>query len=599
MSVAVKPIIYQVVVRYFSNTNTTNQRDGTLETNGCGKFADVNEAALRGLKELGVTHVWLTGCLRQATLTAYPALGLPADHPDVVKGRAGSFYAVRDCFDVCPDYAHDPARRLVEFEQLIGRVRQVGLVPILDFVPNHVARGYQSVVRPDMSFGTGDDRTKFFDPQNHFFYLVDPPGQKLLLPRPAHWNPAGVVFDGQFAPEDGGPGCPPRATGNNVTSASPSVFDWYETVKLNYGYNFVDRTAHYQPRPRTWELMDQVLAFWQGRGIAGFRCDFAHYVPGEAWTYMISQARVRDPEAYFFAEAYPFPGSGDPITDRQQLIDAGFDAVYLDRSYDLLKEIYRGNASHDNYDRAMSLLSAGSRNQSVQYLENHDERRVASPIVAAGGPGSSGFGSAEAGYQLGPLQYLYGAGPVVMLNGQEVGEPGAGVEGYGGNDGRTTLFDYWAMPEFVKWVNGHRYDSGGLSASQRHLRNFYADLFALCQDPSVRGDGYWGLKYYNRSTRFPSCPDDLYSFARYATGGGRLLVVVANFRPAAPVEGRLRIPAELAAAAGLRDGLRLRLVLDRDGKHRGDGTLVTVEQLVKDGFPVAIAQQAANVFVVE
>ena len=206
-------------------------------------------------------------------------------------------------------------------------------MPLLDFVPNHVARGYHSVVHPDLDFGSGDDKTTFFDRDNHFFYLVTPPGQKLTLARPMHWNPSGVVFDGQFAAKDGSPGRPPRATGNNVTSARPGVYDWYETVKLNYGYNFVDRTGHYEPRPRTWEVMDQILAFWQAQGIAGFRCDFAHYVPGAAWTYLIRQARQRD-AGDFFAEAYPFPNSGDPITDRQQLIDAGFDAVYHDGSYD-------------------------------------------------------------------------------------------------------------------------------------------------------------------------------------------------------------------------------------------------------------------------
>ena len=599
MSSSPKPVIYQLVVRYFGNTNTTNQRDGTLDTNGCGKFADVNPAALHGLRELGVTHVWLTGCLRQATLTAYPALGLEADDPDVVKGRAGSFYAVRDYFDVCPDYAQDPAQRMAEFEQLIQRVRQAGLVPLLDFVPNHVARGYHSVVYPDRDFGSGDDRTKFFARDNHFFYLVTPPGQKLTLARPMHWNPSGVVFDSEFAAEDGSPGRPPRASGNNVTSARPSVYDWYETVKLNYGYNFVDRTGHYEPRPRTWDLMDQILAFWQAKGIAGFRCDFAHYVPGEAWAYLIRQARQRDAAAYFFAEAYPFPGSGDPITDRQQLIDAGFDAVYHDQSYDRLKNIYQGQGTLDNYDREMTLLPAAMRNHSVQYLENHDERRVASPIVPEGGPGGSGFGSAEAGYQLGPLQYLYSAGPVLLLNGQEVGEPGAGVEGYGGNDGRTTLFDYWAMPEFVKWVNGHRYDGGGLSESQRRLRRFHAALFQLCQDPSVRGNGYWGLKYYNRSTHFADCPDDLYSFARFAPASGRLLVVVANFRPVLPVKGRIRIPPELVAAAGLADPLCVRLLLDRDGAQPGPVADVAAGKLVTDGFPVAIASQTAQVYVVE
>jgi glycosidase len=594
MTAPLKPVIYQLVVRYFGNTNTTNQRDGTLETNGCGKFADINEAALQGLCELGITHLWLTGCQRQATLTAYPDLGLPADHPDVVKGRAGSFYAVRDCFDVCPDYARDAAHRMAEFEALVRRIRAAGLVPLMDFVPNHVARAYHSIIRPDLDFGLGDDTTRFFDPGNNFFYLINPPGQRLKLPRPAHWNPAGVIFDGQFDAEDGSSDHPPRASGNNVTSPSPNVTDWYETVKLNYGYNFVARTGRYEPRPRTWDQMDQVLAYWQGKGIAGFRCDFAHYIPGEAWMFLIGRARQRDAGAYFFAEAYPFPGSGDPITDSRQLIDAGFDAVYHDESYDRLKWIYMGRGGQDDYDREMSLLPAAYRDHMIEYLENHDERRVASPIVSDGPRGGSGFGSAAAGYQLGPLQYLCSAGPVLLLNGQEVGEPGAGVEGYAGNDGRTTLFDYWTMPEFVKWVNGHQYDGGLLDESQRQLRSFYGDLFKLCQDPSVCGAGYWGLKYYNRSTRFANCPDDLYSFARFEPGSGRLLVVVVNFRPVVTVDGRIRIPPELAAAAGLGAAAEVRLVLDRSGMRQE-----AVGPLTADGFPVAIGQQTAHVYVIE
>src|SRR6516164_49555 len=122
-----KPVIYQIVARYFGNTNTTNQQDGTIEANGCGKFADITEIALQALEDLGVTHVWLTGCLRQATLTGYPDVELPSDDPDVVKGRAGSLFAVRDYFDVCPDYARHPANRLDEFVSLVDRIHRVGL----------------------------------------------------------------------------------------------------------------------------------------------------------------------------------------------------------------------------------------------------------------------------------------------------------------------------------------------------------------------------------------------------------------------------------------------------------------------------------------
>jgi glycosidase len=600
MNVAVKPVIYQLVVRYFGNTNTTNRRDGTLDVNGCGTFADVGDVALRELKALGATHLWLTGCLRQATLTAYSALGLPADDPDVVKGIAGSFYAVRDYFDVCPDYARDPANRLAEFDALVTRVHDAGLKVLLDFVPNHVARGFHSVVRPDLDFGRGDDQTKFFARDNHFFYLTDPPGQALRLSKPASWNPPGFVFDGRYPPEDGGPGRVPRASGDNCASASPSKDNWYETVKLNYGYNFLDGREDYDPRPRTWDLMDRILAYWQARGVDGFRCDMAHLVPREAWEYLIGNARspARDPGCLFLAEAYPSGRPWSPVPNLDDLLAAGFDAVYHSTAYDALKRIYQGTGGQADYDRAVTSLSLVARAGRLGYLENHDERRIASAIDPYRGPGDSGFGSAEAGYQLAPLQLLYGPGPVLVFNGQEVAEEGAGTEGFSTDDGRTTNFDYWCMPEFAKWVHGHAYDGGGLSAAQKALRRFYADLLALCQDSSVRGDGYWGLKYWNRSGRFPDCPDDLYSFARYQTGSGRLLVVVANFRPNAACEGRIRVPPELAAAAGLRGGLRVRLVLDREGACDVAVGEWAAEELGRDGFPVSVPNQAAQVYVV-
>jgi glycosidase len=594
-----KPVIYQIVVRYFGNTNTTNQQDGTIETNGCGKFADITETALQALKDLGVTHVWLTGCLRQATLTGYPEVGLPSDDPDVVKGRAGSLFAVRDYFDVCPDYARHPVNRLDEFASLVQRVHRVGLKALFDFVPNHVARGYHSVVKPQLDFGTGDDTGKFFASNNHFFYLVNPPSQKLTLSKPASWNPSGIKFDGEFAPEDGSVGRPPKVTGNNVTSPTPGTDDWYDTIKLNYGYNFVDRTGHYDPRPRTWDVIDEVLAYWQARGVDGFRCDFANYVPAEAWTFLIGQARQRDANVLFFAEAYanPFAGSGDPVTNLQELIDAGFDAVYHDPAYDLLKAIYQGRASQDDYHHEMAFPPI-ARDRVVEYLENHDERRVASPIVLDAGPDNSGFASAEAGYQLAPLQYLSTSGPVLMLNGQEVGEPGAEAEGYQLTDGRTTIFDYWAMPEFVKWVSGGRYDGGGLSETQLAIRRFYAALLGLCQDPSVLGDGYWGLKYFNHPERFPDCPEDLYSFARFQSCSARALIVVANFRPGAAVQGRIRIPQELVAAVGFTSDVGVRLLLDREGRRDISIATVNAGQLTRDGFPVSVSYQSAYVYAI-
>lgn len=592
-----KPIIYQLVIRYFGNTNTTNQSNGTLAVNGCGTFDDINADALRAIRALGITHVWLTGCLRQATLTDHTALGLPADDPDVVKGIAGSFYAVRDYFDVCPDYARNPADRLAEFRALVDRVHASGMKVMIDFVPNHVARGYHSVVRPDLDFGTGDDTGRFFSPANHFFYITDRPGEPLRLNRPDDWNPPGFAFDGLYPPEDGSPDRPVKVTGNNCRDTSPGPDPWYETVKLNYGYDFTTGHGHYAPRPRTWDVADQILAYWQNLGVDGFRCDFAHYLPGEAWQFLIANAKLRDADAYFIAEAYPWPGSGDPITHRHQLIEAGFEAVYNDASYDALKKIYLGWGSQDDYHHTITSAAPGARRRMVQYLENHDERRIASPVNPTGhGTGSSGFGSSEAGYLLAPLQYLCGPGPVLMLNGQEIGEPGADAEGFSGRDGRTTVFDYWCMPEFANWVNGHAYNGGGLADWQRQLRSYYAGLFALCQDPAVRGDGYWGLKYVNRPAVHADCPESFYTFARYEAGAGRLLLVVANFDRHRSAAGRVRVPRELADTCGLSDTLDTRLVLDRSGSRNMNGAELTRQSLDADGLGVTLPAQTTHVY---
>lgn len=596
---AVKPVIYQLVVRYFGNTNTTNQRDGTLAVNGCGRFTDVNEAALASLRSLGVTHVWLAGCLRQATLTAYPNLGLPADDPDVVKGIAGSFYAVRDYFDVCPDYAHEPEQRMAEFEALVARVHEAGMAVITDFVPNHVARGYHSVARPETDFGAGDDSGKFFDRDNHFFYLTVPPGQGLRLSRPLHWNPPGYVFDGRYAPEDGGPGRVARVSGDNCDTAMPGVANWYETVKLNYGFNFVSGSAEYHPRPRTWESMDHILAFWQAKHIDGFRCDMAHMVPRPAWEYLMGNARKRHPACLFLAEAYPTSDPRYPVTDLDELIAAGFDAYYHSDAYRTLKRVYQGMGSLDDYDRQVTALTDHQRANRLGYLENHDECRLASPIVAQGSDAESGFGSEDAGRQLGPLQFLFGPGPVLVYNGQEVGELGAGHEGFSADDGRTTFFDYWCMPEFAKWVNGHAYDGGRLSSSRSDLRHFYSGLLELCQDPAVRADGYWGLRYLNRPERFADCPADLHTFARFEPGSGRLLVVVANFRPGTAAQGAIRIPPELADRANLLPHVDVRLLLDRTGIQELWITQQSRPSLASDGFPVAIPEQSCHVFVLE
>ncbi len=525
-------VIYQLVPRLFSNVNEAREWDGDITTNGVGKFEHIDNKALAAIRDLGVSHIWLTGVLQQATNTDYSHLDppQPADDPDVLKGKAGSFYAIRDYFDVCPDYALDPQNRLAEFEALVQRIHDNEMKVVIDFVPNHVARTYDSDVKPELNFGANDDSSLFFHSQNNFFYLAEPEGQVLSLPEPSHWpRPSGA--DGTLETENNDgvpPGDVPKATGNNQTSVDLSEFDWYETCKLNYGYDFTTGESQYKPTPDTWNKMDAVLDYWQGKGVDGFRCDFAHYVPLEAWEFLVAGARERDPDVYFFAEAY-YTGDGVPDFSFENMLKLGFDAVYDDTSYDAIKGIFCcGNWAND-LEEALNQQTDYLKHSALHYVENHDERRIASPIVGGENPDDSGFGSYQAGMPVSSVLFLMGTGPILIYNGQEVGEAAAESEGFGGEDGRTSIFDYWSMPRMVEWVNGYQYDGGGLEAGRQTLRAWYADLVALSQRPGFSTGDYYSLNYLNKDNWRYSHGQYVYSFLRYDSSSGDAWLVIANF----------------------------------------------------------------------
>ncbi|MHC4831623.1 MAG: alpha-amylase family glycosyl hydrolase, partial [Planctomycetota bacterium] len=593
-ALAPRPVIYQLVVRHFGNTTGQNLTDGDKNDNGCGRFEDVDGVAIERLRDMGVTHIWLTGVLEQATLTDHSPAGPPADDPDIVKGRAGSFYAIKDYFDVSPDYAADPARRLAEFDALVDEIHQAGLKVLIDLVPNHVARSYKSDALPvgEPDLGAQDDQSTFFARDNAFFYLQADPGRGLTLTAPLSWNPAGL--DRAFAPEDGGALRTPKVTGDNQASYAPPETSWYETVKLNYGHNFADPSSSDfgtpGDRPATWLRIRNVLRYWIDRGVDGFRCDFAHFVPDEAWQFLIDDARAHAAqsgrEVLFLAEAY----------DRLRgLLGVGFDAVYDDGSYDGLKRIYQGSGTVADLDAHLQTFGDAERNQWARYLENHDERRIASPIVAGGSPDDSGFGSMEAGRKLAPLQYLVGSGPILLYNGQEVGEDGAGREGYGGDDGRTSIFDYWRLPALSAWVNEHRFDGGGLTVEQRSLRAYYRRILTLANHPYARGSRFWGL--HDQS---PGLGPDATAFARFATDGGGLLVVVTNFG-LTPLNTQVVIPLRVGDAgnAALPQTVTLRRVLDPSGGDAPLSEQTTRAQLASGGFSVGLPAGGSAVYLID
>mgnify|MGYP000350828482 CR=1 FL=1 len=507
-----KPVIYQLFVRHFGNLNTARRKNGDIERNGCGKFADITEKALVEIQKLGFNHVWFTGILEHASGTAYP--NRPADDPKILKGKAGSPYAVKDYFDVSPDLALDPEHRVEEFKYLIQRCHKLGLKVMIDFIPNHVARSYDSDVRPYLSFGKDDETNEFFHPNNHFYYIQDQ--EKLTLP------------GGEDLSEK-----PPRVTGNNVTSASPGEYDWYETVKLNYGFNYTNGENSYDEGlavPKTWNTMDSIIAYWQALGVDGFRCDMAHMVPMDFWIWAVNKAKDRFAHTYFMAEAY----DGDPMKVTKgnvlnELLESGFDAVYDSESYDLVKGIYEEGKWANDLD---DLLWDETRlHKMIRYAENHDEVRIASP-KQWGGHGAK-VGMAASGFL-----FAVGRGSCMMYNGQEVGEPAIGEEGYSGDDGRTSIFDYTSLPELQKWVNGHLYDGNLLSEEQDELREWYRNWLHVIQEPAFTNGGVYSLNTANRDNdKYGRLPGEdvsghwLFSFLRYDLVTDQAYLIVINFSP--------------------------------------------------------------------
>ena len=487
-----KIVIYQIFTRLYGNQSTARQENGTLAENGCGKMNDFTPTALKKIRDMGVSHIWYTGIIRHATQTDYSAYGIPKNHPAIVKGRAGSPYAITDYYDVDPDLATDVNQRMQEFEALIERTHKAGMKVIIDFVPNHVARQYHSICKPEgvKDLGEEDNPQNGFDPQNNFYYC---PGQRFM--------PYFDLYHGEKEPylEE-----PAKATGNDCFHNAPGMNDWYETVKLNYGLDYyAGRVGHFNPIPNTWSKMTDILLFWAKKGVDGFRCDMAEMVPAAFWQWATDKVKFAYPDKIFVGEVY------DPNQYRNY-ISAGFDYLY-DKvgMYDTLREVIRGNQSCHAITSAWQQTD-DIRSHMLYFLENHDEQRIASSFFAG-----DGLKAVPALVICALLQQ----NPLMIYFAQEYGERGMDKEGFSGNDGRTTIFDYWSVDTLVRAATRK------LSKDEKTLKAVYDKVLTIAttEKAVVEGDSF-DLMYANTQYHRQ------YAFLRKA--GSDVLLVVANFVPA-------------------------------------------------------------------
>ena len=519
-----KLVIYQIFTRLFGNQTTTNTPNGSRDENGVGTFNDINDAALRSIRQFGASHVWYTGVIEHATQTDYSRFGIRPDDPAVVKGRAGSPYAVKDYYDVDPDLAVSVPDRMAEFDALVQRTHAHGLKVIIDFIPNHVARQYGSDAKPAgvADLGQNDDTTVNFAPDNNFYYL---PGQTFKPPTPN----GGFLDEPGKAPVGGwGAEFPAKVTGSGSITASPDINDWYETVKLNYGINLFDGTRHFDPVPATWRQMLDILLFWADKDIDGFRCDMAQLVPVEFWRWVISRVKQRYPRIIFIAEIY------EPQLYRSYIFDGGFDYLYDKVGlYDAVRQLMEGHGSCYDLTKVWQNESGDFAQHMLRFLETHDEQRIASRFFA------SDPWRAVAAMTLAATMHT---GPYLLYFGQELGERAEGSEGFSGDDGRTTIFDYWGLTDWQNWLNGGAYDGEYLTDDQRNLRAFYQQLNHLVNGSDAIQNGYfYDLQYANDNGQSEGYDAHrLYSYLRYTDR--QKLLIVCNFSNDLSYDTIVRIP---------------------------------------------------------
>ncbi|MBU0696348.1 MAG: alpha-amylase family protein [Bacteroidetes bacterium] len=517
-----KLVIYQMLPRLFGNKQTTNKYNGTLAENGVGKFNDINNKALKSLKKLGINYVWYTGVIAHASMTDYNKYGIKNDDPDVVKGIAGSPYAIRDYYDVDPDLAVNVKNRMSEYEELIKRTHQNDLKVIMDFIPNHVARTYHSYAKPAdvKDFGEDDDQTAAYSPKNDFYYI---PGMKFMVP--SGYDAGGKDFKSPLKDQKFDE-YPAKATGNNVFKPNPSLDDWFETIKLNYGIDVQHDRNYFTPLPPVWNKMRDILVFWAKKGVDGFRCDVAEFVPVEFWSWVIPEVKKVNPNIVFIAEAYTPSKYQDYINIGK--FDYLYDKVGL---YDGLKRLIKDdkNATVKDIHQVTHQESVNISDHMLRFLENHDEERVA----------SKGFAEdPKLALPAMVLSATLSGGPVMIYFGQEVGEPATGMEGFGGDDNRTTIFDYWGVPNHQKWMNGGAFDGGKLNHDEKDLRAFYSKLLNfLGRDEAIKFGKYLELNNFKSNDIYG---DKVYAYIRYI--GNERVLIIANFDRNKAFQQKIKLP---------------------------------------------------------
>ena len=359
---------------------------------------------------------------------------------------------------------------------------------LIDFVPNHVSRDYgkAGLVMQQESLpplGSGDDCSVHWKPENDFYYY---PGQSLILPV------SGMKSEGYYE-------SPAKASGN-CFSPAPDKNAWYETIRLNY-------CDFHTP---TWDKMLDIVRYWCRKGVDGFRCDMVEMVPWQFMKWLIESIKAEFHDVIFIAEVY--------VKEMycHYIETVGFDFLY-DKSglYDTLRAVVEGHGTARAVTWNWQMLG-DLQPHMLNFLENHDEQRFASPF----------FGK-DAGRTPAPLcaSMLFNASPFMIYFGEEIGEPGMDEEGFSGRDGRTTIFDCWSVASLSR-LDKYIHGGEGLTEEEKATLSVFREAASLSSAQAVSEGKTFDLGYCNAGSRGFN-PDCHFAFLR-GTGDDTLLFV-CNF----------------------------------------------------------------------
>jgi len=267
-------------------------------------------------------------------------------------------------------------------------------------------------------------------------------------------------------------------------------YDWTDTVKIDYD------------DPRTVPMLSDILRYWAGLGVDGFRCDMVELVPVRAMSELISSTKAAYPSTTFIAEVYEMNSYG-------RYVDAGFDLLY-DKSglYDSLRDILCNSLTARSITWNWQRLGPLQGNM-LNFLENHDERRLASPAFA---------GCARKGYAATALAALFNSASIMVYFGQEVGESASES-----SDGRTSIFN-WCRPESVGRLHGEIHSFGSLLSAERETMAKYREILLAASSAPCRGGQNYDLCFM-QGDGFD--PDRHFAFVRF--DANRTALVVCNF----------------------------------------------------------------------